>query len=78
MFVGGVLRGGKGRAEPPLWGCHYLLQRFAELLSGGTSAARPGYVNFRLEIGGRRWHVFRCYLTPHDASTLERVLTAIG
>ena len=31
-----------------------------------------------MATAGRRWHVVRCYLVLHDASTLECIVAAIG
>ena len=31
----------------------------------------------QLVTGGRLWYVVVCYLAPHDAYNLERVVTAI-
>ena len=37
----------------------------------------PNVVRFQLTAGGRLWHIVECYLAPHDAYTLERVVVAI-
>ena len=38
----------------------------------------PNVINFKVVIGGRRWHVVGHYLTPCDASTLDSVVAVIG
>ena len=38
----------------------------------------PNAINFQMATGGRLWHVIGSYIVPHGASTLERVVAAIG
>ena len=38
----------------------------------------PNVISFQLVMGEQRWHVFSCYLVPHDTSTLERVIAEIS
>ena len=38
----------------------------------------PNVSTFLMVVEGRRWYVVVCYLVPHNASTLECVVTAIG
>ena len=33
---------------------------------------------FEVATGGRQWYINGCYLTPDDAQTIERVVTALG
>ena len=38
----------------------------------------PNVLRFEVATGARRWCIIGCYLTPDDAETLERVVTALG
>ena len=35
-------------------------------------------VSFQLALGGQRWYIVGCYLSPYDASTIEDVVAAIS
>ena len=39
---------------------------------------RPNALSFEVATGGRRWYIIGCYLTPDDARTIEREVTALG
>ena len=35
-------------------------------------------ISFEVATGRRRWYIIGCYLTPNDAQTIERFVTALG
>ena len=35
-------------------------------------------MSFQVVLVGQRWFIYRCYLAPDDAVTIECVVTAIG
>ena len=37
----------------------------------------PSVFSLHLVLGGRRWYIVGCYLTPYDASTINNIVTAI-
>ena len=39
---------------------------------------RPNVFSFKVTTGGRRWYIIGCYLSPDDAWTIQRVVTAMG
>ena len=38
----------------------------------------PNVLSFEVATGARRWYIIECYLSPDDAETIERVVTALG
>ena len=38
----------------------------------------PNVLSFEVAAGAWRWYIIGCYLTPDDAETIERVVTALG
>ena len=38
----------------------------------------PNVLSFEVATGARRWYIIGCYLSPNDAQTIERVVTALG
>ena len=38
----------------------------------------PNVLSFEVATGGQQWYIIGCYLTPDDARTIERVVTALG